>query len=130
MPGPDHRQLSHLAALDRKALAVGAAHHSCLPGTGSCHSFWTLLMSVEEYFPASYEQSRERFIAQLPNIQKRWPATRLQAHKLKDFPDLSIDWMWAEPPRRDRVLVLTTGEHGIEGFAGAAVMKLFVDEFA
>lgn len=87
-------------------------------------------MNVEEFFPATYEQSRERFVAQLANIQKRWPATRLQAHKLKQFPDLSIDWMWAEPPRRDKVLVLTTGEHGIEGFAGAAVMKLFIDEFA
>jgi hypothetical protein len=80
-------------------------------------------------FPASYEQAREIFLAQLPRIQRYWPATRLQTHPLKDFPDLSIDWMWAEPPRKEKVILLSTGEHGIEGYAGAAVMQLFIEEF-
>lgn len=47
-----------------------------------------------------------------------------------EFPNLSIDWLWAEPRARKHLVLISTAEHGIEGYAGSAMLKLFMDEFA
>jgi hypothetical protein len=44
--------------------------------------------------------------------------------------DLSIDWIQARPnDSLDRVLIMTTGLHGVEGFVGSAMLQLFLDEY-
>jgi hypothetical protein len=44
--------------------------------------------------------------------------------------DLTIDWIEAPATQQpERLLILTTAEHGAEGIVGAAVLKLFVSEF-
>jgi hypothetical protein len=82
------------------------------------------------YFPSSYEYSRERFRLSLDLLQSKWPEARLENHPLKEHPDLSIDWIWAEPQERQNLVIISTAEHGIEGYVGAAVMKIFIEEFA
>jgi predicted deacylase len=63
-------------------------------------------------------------------VQKFWPAARLEKHSLAGEADLSIDWISADAiGKKERVLLVTTGEHGIEGYAGAALMQLFTEEF-
>jgi len=80
--------------------------------------------------PVSYESSRERFLGNLVSARKLWPAARLDRHTLPDTPDLSIDWIAADAQGgKQRLFILTTGEHGIEGYVGSAMMQLFVDEF-
>ncbi|NWG07947.1 MAG: DUF2817 domain-containing protein [Chloroflexi bacterium] len=84
---------------------------------------------MDDHFPESYEDSRTRFLRSLSLIRQRWHSTQLETHPLKDFPDLSIDWLWAHPRRRENLVIVSTAEHGIEGFVGSAMMKVFIEEF-
>jgi hypothetical protein len=43
---------------------------------------------------------------------------------------LTIDWIWGEPRKKENLVIISTGQHGIEGYVGAAMLKVFVDEFA
>jgi murein tripeptide amidase MpaA len=80
--------------------------------------------------PDTYEQSRERFYDNLAMLRDLWPASRLTSHSLPGAEDLSIDWISARATKRkDKLLILTTGEHGIEGYVGSAMMQLFVEEY-
>lgn len=81
-------------------------------------------------FPDSYEASRARFLRDVGSLRVKWASSRLQHHPLKNFPDLSIDWLWAEPERKEYLAVISTAEHGIEGYVGSAMLKIFMDEFA
>jgi hypothetical protein len=82
------------------------------------------------YFPATYEDSRERFRLSLNLLRSKWPDAHLENHPLKEHPDLSIDWIWAEPRKKEKLVIISTAEHGIEGYVGAAMMKIFIEEFA
>jgi hypothetical protein len=91
--------------------------------------------------PATYETSRERFRASLASFSD--PSTRLRQSgqrlgfapvltsiPLADDPDLTIDVIHADATReKQRVLILTTGLHGIEGYVGAGILKLFTEEY-
>jgi len=80
--------------------------------------------------PDSYLTSRSRFQAHLADLTSRWPATRLTSLPLVVDPNLTTDVITCEPSvSKDRLLVITTGEHGIEGFLGSAVMELFFEEY-
>jgi hypothetical protein len=85
---------------------------------------------MTDYFPSSYEDSRKRFRLSLSLLQSNWPNARLETHPLKDHPDLSIDWLWAEPQTKENLVIISTAEHGIEGYVGAAMLKVFIEEFA
>ena len=85
---------------------------------------------MTDYFPSSYEDSRERFIQSLSLLQSKWPDARLESHPLNEHPNLSIDWIWAEPREKENLVIISTAEHGIEGYVGGAMMKVFIEEFA
>ncbi len=62
-------------------------------------------------FSRDYAQARERFRE----------ATRGHEHGAVNLTaDLSIDWAWVGPQDAERVLLYTSGLHGIEGFGGGA----------
>jgi hypothetical protein len=66
----------------------------------------------------------------MPRSLQAWPGARLEAEPLAAAPDLTIDWASAQSVGApERLLVLLTGLHGIEGFVGAVILRLFVDEF-
>ena len=73
--------------------------------------------------------SRERFIQSLSLLQSEWPDSRLESHPLKEHTDLTIDWVWAEPARKENIIILSTALHGVEGFVGGAMQHLFIQEF-
>ena len=85
---------------------------------------------MNNYFPSSYEDSRARFLQSLNVIQQKWHLTQLDSYPLKNFPDLSIDWLWAHATHKKTLVIISTAEHGIEGYIGYALMKVFVEEFA
>lgn len=85
---------------------------------------------MDAYFPSTYEDSRERFLHSLSLIQQKWHSTQLETHPLKNFPGLSIDWLWAHAPKKETLVIISTAEHGIEGYVGYALMKIFIEEFA
>lgn len=81
-------------------------------------------------FPETYEASRERFRQNLPAIRKGWPAAELSHHRLPGDEDLTIDWIHSDAlEKNEKVLILTTAEHGIEGYVGSAMQQRFIDTF-
>jgi len=85
---------------------------------------------MDSLFPESYEASHARFLRDVGLLRPKWPSSRLESHQLKDHPDLSIDWFWAESKIKENLVIVSTGEHGIEGYVGSAMLKIFMDEFA
>ncbi|HDD61888.1 MAG TPA: DUF2817 domain-containing protein [Chloroflexi bacterium] len=82
------------------------------------------------YFPTSYQESRIYFRAQLEKVKKVWPSATLDKYLISDGEDLTIDWITAQPIRQNKKLILiTTGLHGVEGFVGAAMLDLFIKEY-
>lgn len=80
--------------------------------------------------PASYQAARLWFREAVPPALGRWPAARLEARPIPPGQDLTIDWAYAPPSgRAERLLILVTGLHGIEGFVGTHVLRLLVEEF-
>jgi hypothetical protein len=87
-------------------------------------------MAAPDLFPATYEAARSRFRDSLGAIRHRWPDARLGAHRVQAGEGLTIDWIEARPTvSLDRLLLVTTGEHGIEGYAGSAVLQFLTEEF-
>src|SRR6266545_2018645 len=115
-------------SLDSETLAVGHSGDGCLFGNRCSHSSGTVLM--DSPFPESYEESRARFLQDVEPQRAKWISSRLKTHPLKNFPDLSIDWLWAEPRTKKNLVMISTAEHGIEGYVGSAMLKVFMDEFA
>ena len=85
---------------------------------------------MDSFFPETYEASRLRFLRDAGRVRPRWGFSRLDSYSLKNFPDLSIDWLWAEPRTKENLVVISTAQHGIEGYVGSAMLKVFMDQFA
>jgi hypothetical protein len=85
---------------------------------------------MHDHFPTTYEDSRTRFLQSLNLIRQKWHSTQLEAHPLHAHPELSIDWLWAHSHKKETLVILSTAEHGIEGYVGAAMMKIFIEEFS
>jgi hypothetical protein len=87
-------------------------------------------MDIQNLFPQNYEESRNRFREMLPHLQKKWPNAKLHHHPLKNSPEISIDWITAKGVQsNEKMLLFTTGEHGIEGYVGSAILELFYQKF-
>jgi hypothetical protein len=85
---------------------------------------------MDSLFPETYEASRARFLREVELLRPKWDSSRLETYPLKNCPDLSIDWLWAEPRLRENLVVISTAEHGMEGYVGSAMLKVFMDDFA
>jgi len=85
---------------------------------------------MDSLFPSSYEASRARFLQEVEPLRTKWAESRLGTHPLKTDPTLSIDWLWAEPHKKENLVIVSTAQHGIEGYVGSAMLKVFMDEFA
>ncbi len=85
---------------------------------------------TDHYFAGNYEESRKTFRGHLDKIQEKWPQATLTTKNIGKEEDNTIDMIYSEAlTSNDRVLFFTTGEHGIEGYAGAAVVQLFVEKY-
>ena len=84
-------------------------------------------MKTSEYFSPDYSTARNRFRTAVEHAGGRLHILELDAEG-PDGGDLTIDiaWFGAQTPRR--VLVHTSGLHGVEGFAGSAIQLQFLEE--
>ncbi len=86
--------------------------------------------NIDKLFPGTYEASRERFRHYLLVVQQRWPKAVLAQQRLKGSKDLTIDWIQSNAVEKNqKVLILTTAEHGIEGYVGSAMLELFIRKY-
>ena len=75
-------------------------------------------MNSADSFSASYDQARTRFIE---SVECADGALERVAHPERDPDgrDLSTDVAWFGPTTAERVLVLMSGTHGVEGYCGS-----------
>jgi hypothetical protein len=87
-------------------------------------------MDTGHCWPSSYSEARQWFRQTMRPSLRAWLSTRVDSQPLAADPDLTIDWVLARSNGApERLLVLLSGLHGIEGFVGAVMLRLFVDEF-
>jgi hypothetical protein len=88
------------------------------------------MKELKRYFPADYEQSRRTFRGHLAKIKDKWPDAELTTVSIGKEADNTIDMISSKAAKtNEQVLFFTTGEHGIEGYAGAAMIQVFVEEY-
>lgn len=89
------------------------------------------MSEINKYFHETYDECRIAFKNSLPYIQSLWTTAALESINIgTKSDDLTIDTINA--PAQDlfeNLLIITTGEHGIEGYLGSAILKLFTEEF-
>ncbi|MFN2159529.1 MAG: M14 family metallopeptidase [Anaerolineales bacterium] len=88
------------------------------------------MQEITRLFPDTYETSRRRFRGNLSIIKNFWPNAGLNSFKLPCEEDLTIDWISSDAlEKNEKVVIFTTGEHGIECYVGSAMMQRFIESY-
>ncbi len=88
-------------------------------------------MTTAPFYPASYAASREHFQKQAAVLRDRWPQARWHHRPLDGPAPAVLEWIEAPATHEPRqAVVLSAGLHGIEGYVGAAMLDLFLQEFS
>jgi len=88
------------------------------------------MSDITSLFPETYEASRDRFRQNLAVVQARWPQAQHSYHRLPGEEDLTIDWIYTDGLEKNKkVFILTTAEHGVEGYVGSAMQQRFIEVF-
>lgn len=77
-------------------------------------------MNESQYFQPSYANARARYRRAAEAIQARVETHVIPGHQGPEGEDLSTDVVRLGPATARRMLVLTSGTHGVEGFCGSA----------
>ena len=80
-------------------------------------------------FPETFTDVRHNAREWFDAIRERWPKAEWHSEPLYPDEGLTFDWIEARRASATQALVLTAGLHGVEGYAGAAMLELFVSEF-
>lgn len=84
-----------------------------------------------KYFQNSYEKCRERFRKLSKGVEKRFSGVEIFQISVKSRIDdnLTIDCLYipAQVEKR-KLVVLSAGVHGVEGFTGSAIQQMFLEE--
>ena len=88
-------------------------------------------MTIEQYFLNNYEDCRTAFVRSSEELAKHYEDVDISRMKVpsKIDNDLTIDVCYVPAQKESkRLLLLTSGVHGIEGFTGHAVQNFFIKE--
>ncbi len=114
----------------KKAFVIGIFSVLCFASSSGKTEANTEKLSI--YFKDSYESFRALFLANIQVLQKNNPELEHQAIKIptKTKEDLVMDTLYLPPKsgKKERLLILTSGLHGIEGFVGSALQNMFLME--
>jgi len=84
------------------------------------------------YFQYSYKECRKEFISsanEIKNIFNNVEIFNIQVESEIDT-DLTIDFCYIPAQKeRSKLLIISSGVHGVEGFVGSAVQQMFMTEF-
>ena len=83
--------------------------------------------SSTSYFPRSYAESRERFLsdaARLGADVRSWPIEAVGS----EGEALATDTALIGAPDAQRLLIMTSATHGVEGFCGAGCQFALMDD--
>ena len=85
-----------------------------------------------EYYHETYTESREAFVSASLQLKTHFDSVLIFKTAVKSHTDtgLYVDYCYipgaSNPPR---LLILSSGVHGVEGFVGSAVQLMFMEEF-
>jgi len=83
------------------------------------------------YYHETYDGCRETFVKSVESITADFDSVESGKINLpsKVDNDLSIDWCYIPAQKKkDKLLILNSGLHGIEGFTGSAIQKMFIEK--
>jgi len=87
---------------------------------------------VGSYFKKTYQEARQVFLSTATELKKKLPGSELKELPIPSHedPDLHMDCLYIPPAsgKKERLLILTSGVHGIEGFVGSALQNMFMKE--
>ncbi|MEJ2364333.1 MAG: M14 family metallopeptidase [Deltaproteobacteria bacterium] len=85
--------------------------------------------SMLSFFHESYDENRERFRRLAASLQREFSDVEISncIVKSKVDSDLTIDAVYVPPlSKAKKLLIMTSGVHGMEGFTGSAVQQYFM----
>lgn len=84
---------------------------------------------MKNIFYNSYEESKKAFIERYDDIRKRWSnATLTQKNVVDNDENLTINTIQCDAlTKKQNLIIITTGLHGIEGYVGSAMIQKFMD---
>ncbi|MCB0378782.1 MAG: DUF2817 domain-containing protein [Bdellovibrionales bacterium] len=89
------------------------------------------LVWAEAFYPTSFEESRQHFVQQAHQLEKKYKGVQIVKIPIsnKHGDDLSIDAVYVPQigGQRERLVIITSGTHGIEAFTGAAIQSQFME---
>lgn len=83
------------------------------------------------YFQESYDDCRKSFITEAGQAQGVYRNVSISDIKIQSEvdPNLTIDYCYIPAQKTfERLLILTSGVHGVEGYVGSAVQQMFLNE--
>lgn len=84
------------------------------------------------FYKENYETSRQQFLQNVEDLKTTIPNLKHQAHAIPSqiTQDLYTDSLYLPPPsgKTDRLLVILSGTHGVEGYVGSALQNIFIKE--
>ncbi len=83
------------------------------------------------YFQGSYVDCRKSFFLEVDKMKEIYQNVQISSLKVesKIDQDLFIDYCYIPAQKRfKRLLILTSGVHGVEGYVGSAVQQMFLKE--
>lgn len=88
--------------------------------------------SALKYFQNSYTECRTEFLSSANDIKNRFKDVEIFNIQVKSKIDteLTIDFCYIPAQKeKNKLLIISSGVHGIEGFVGSAVQRMFMAEF-
>ena len=83
------------------------------------------------YFQDSYVNSRTAFQLHAEKLHQKFDSVQVFSRQVpgKNDADLTIDFCYIPAQKEQKkLLILTSGAHGVEGYVGSAVQQLFMNE--
>jgi hypothetical protein len=84
------------------------------------------------YFKSSYIESRDAFREKASEFQMKYPDSKIYQIPVPSNidNDLTVDIYYVPCLKdKDKILILSSGVHGVEGFVGSALQSMFFDKF-
>ncbi len=78
------------------------------------------------FFQPNYESSKKEFLSYEANLRKLNP--KLEKGKLLVAKGLSLDTFYLPAKKTEKLIIITSGTHGPEGFAGSALQLQFLSK--
>lgn len=86
---------------------------------------------AQQYFQDSYIESRSAFLFHAGRLQDKYDSVKIFSRNVasKVDNDLTIDFCYVPAQKEaEKLLILTSGVHGVEGYVGSAVQQMFMNE--